>query len=499
MTASCIAPQGARTAKLSYELFFSDQISGSPFPNRTIQFVMRVTGGGATLYQVDVPASQVLFTTTCTFVPFGSGTSQQCVQRFEQTLDIASLTANASAPIGLFVNALTTSSPPTDSDSASIDATLSIVPEQVSVKIQRPPSWAGNGDGSPRVTLRLTPIPNGGQVSWSSGDPSKFALETGGASPVAVFRAAQLPAKAEIRVRYTSPSGAVGEDSITLVASTRATIVMWPNGDQVPQVAATTTRSFDILSDPYACIVALGAWGLAAVVRFEVPFLSTFHLPTTDVPFANTFLIRRGYGDDPRPPSSISPTQFLLARTNFRAGQDFQVGFEVDVAGKLVEPVFAFTALSVAGKTPEPCSGTRLYLPLPGPLLDPDVSSLNGSVWTDSGRSSVFQVVNLRVGPAGQAVDTYLNDRQCSALLCRFGQVGVTTPWIWSSLTFNADGAVQESGLQQAKSIFPTLTLYRQGTVSQEIVQGSLFTLIGFDQSYTYAPPAGSRRIILSR
>jgi hypothetical protein len=147
-TASCVAPQGSQTIQLSYELLFVDQISGSPFPSRTIQFIMRAGSSTSTLFQVNVPASPVLFA-TCTLVPFGSGIAQQCRQRFDQTLDISSLTGSGSVAIELFVHALTTATPPSDNDSASIDATLSIIPEQVSVRIQRPPSWAGNGDGSP--------------------------------------------------------------------------------------------------------------------------------------------------------------------------------------------------------------------------------------------------------------------------------------------------------------------------------------------------------------
>jgi hypothetical protein len=320
---------------------------------------------------------------------------------------------------------------------------------------------------------------------------------------VAVFRAVQVPAKAEIRVRYTSPSGAVGEDSITLVASERASVLSWPDGNRVTTAPPTTPGVESMLRNPLMCTAAIGTWVAAAVAGVEIPFLNPYRVANSDVPFVNTFLLRRGYGDDPAPPSSISPSQFLLARANYRGGQDFQAGFEVD-AGKIVEPVFAFTALTLGGSTPEPCTGLRLYVPLPNSVSAPEASSLNGSVWIDGARNSVSQVVNVRVGRAGQAADTYLNDRlSCSAFLCRFGTIGATTPWIWSTIKLNAEGTFQRSALVPGdsglRSIFPSLTTYRQGVSQGEIGQGSALTFVGFDQSYTYQPEGGSRRITVLR
>src|SRR5437016_1045301 len=145
--------------------------------------------------------------------------------------------------------------------------------------------------------------------------------------------------------------------------------------------------------------------------------------------------------------------------------QRFQAYYELNSNGAISGQPFFLQALTVAGQTPEPCTGLHL-VSLPG---ERHLLSYQNPKLTSDG-SLVYQVNEARLGPEGQGVNQFLNGPTGA-------DYGTTTPWIWSVVQFDANGKTRawtHGTTSDNLGIFPTYQIYTNGFALSPIPQSDL-------------------------
>lgn len=121
---------------------------------------------------------------------------------------------------------------------------------------------------------------------------------------------------------------------------------------------------------------------------------------------------------------------------------------------------------AASGNTPPPCPLAEIFLP--GFLTTSEAHPNHNEEGLGQSGASIFHLSQARVGTVGQIVDTTLNDcgfslplpppgvgTVCSNVLT---SPGVTTPWIYSVIRFDAEGNL--APMEIDTSIFPSHAIY---------------------------------------
>jgi hypothetical protein len=247
-------------------------------------------------------------------------------------------------------------------------------------------------------------------------------------------------------VGQSSKSAAVFATVHSPINSPEITVIAWVNG-QAPDLNPLPSGANQLLvtnlnSSATTCAIEVAAWSV---------LLSPVDLHTsTDVAYANGWLVK--YSANTAPPSTISPSAQLSAG-NFRLFNDFGHG------GGAYQ----------VGKTPDPCG-----LSAPGFILN-WISTGQASPYMGASGTSpsgkVYQLAEGRVGTLGQHGSQTING-------------GRTVPWIWSVIEFDSAGNPTYSD----HAMFPTYSVYVNGTLAVTYPQSSVASFVANDQTYQRTP-----------
>ena len=114
------------------------------------------------------------------------------------------------------------------------------------------------------------------------------------------------------------------------------------------------------------------------------------------------------------------------------------------------------------GTTPDPC-GTGAH-----PAGENHAS--NGASGPTPSATSMYQLVEGRIGTLGQAVNLTINGR--------------TVPWVWGVIQFDISG----NPITTDHAMFPTYYVYKNGTRIATYSQSALSPFIALDSSYQRLP-----------
>jgi hypothetical protein len=227
--------------------------------------------------------------------------------------------------------------------------------------------------------------------------------------------------------------------------SPEITVIAWVNG-QAPDLQTLSGGNQFLVSHlnstSATCAVEVGAWVAGIAVDLLVQ---------SDRDYANAWLVK--YSANSAPPTTIVPLDQLNAG-NFRLFNDSGHG-----SGDLR-----------VGKTPDPCS---IKFPPLAVVVD----------WISTGETSPFmgasntlssgkfyQLAEGRVGSAGQAGSETINGR--------------TVGWIWSVIEFDS----QLNPTYSDHAIFPTYSIYLDGSLVATYPQSSVATFVLKDDTYLRKP-----------
>jgi hypothetical protein len=165
---------------------------------------------------------------------------------------------------------------------------------------------------------------------------------------------------------------------------------------------------------------------------------------------------------------------------DFRLFNRFKVFFAFE-NGKIVGAPSFLQKTAAVGKTPEPCTGLGLALPL---FSSPEAHRLfNGVKGITPSGTAIFQLNEGRIGFVGQAADRTIND--CQSLFCITVPIGPTTPWIWSVIKFDVQGKLVSVDHQ----IFPTYSIYEDGNFVDHHGQSDPEAFISLDDTNSLKRP----------
>jgi hypothetical protein len=190
-------------------------------------------------------------------------------------------------------------------------------------------------------------------------------------------------------------------------------------------------------SSPGSCALEVTKWTVG--IRAD---LNT----SADVNYANAWLLKNSANT--APPSSINPNA-QLSGGNYRIFNDWgnsKGSYNV-------------------GVTPDPCNTG--YIPnwvaagQPSPYMGASGTSPTGKV---------YQLSEGRVGKVGQSGSQTINGR--------------TVPWIWSVIEFDSSGNPTYSD----HAMFPTYSVYVNGSLVATYSQSSAASFIANDQTYQRTP-----------
>ena len=271
----------------------------------------------------------------------------------------------------------------------------------------------------------------------------------------------------EFRVSLTVTCGACGvrKDFVdVVVASKDVVVVAWVDPAPINLEALAADANLLLRCDLGFCNLLIVDWTTG---------FRKFIFSEGDRRYANAFLLKNSPNE--RPPTTIDPDA-LRNGGDFRLFNRFRV--LVDESG---ESFKVLQSAATVGKTPDPCTG--IVLPL---LSNPEVHPSNGTRGlTDSG-NRIFQLNEGRLGTLGQIVDLTLNDcdaflGQCTNIL---SDVGKTTPWIWSVISFDGQGNREPIDHQ----IFPTYFVYEDDELVEQFAQSEAESFIGLDETSQREP-----------
>jgi hypothetical protein len=219
--------------------------------------------------------------------------------------------------------------------------------------------------------------------------------------------------------------------------ATEVTVVGWVNASAITlPTGENSTLQSDLNSTVY-CPRDILAW--AAGIKTDI-------FSSADVAYANTYLLQNS--GNPAPPANV--TKSYVSSGNFRIFNDFGSS-----SGGTYQ----------VGTTPYPC-GTGVVANWLSASAQQNPYSGPGT----SGSGQSYQLSEGRVGTTGQAVSLTLN--------------GTTVPWTWSVIEFNSSGTPTYSQV----AIFPTYSVYVNGTLTATYPQSAVSTFIALNASYQLTP-----------
>jgi len=314
--------------------------------------------------------------------------------------------------------------------------------------------------------------PAGGSYQWTTNSPSMIQFDNSSGANVNVT--VSTSGKATITVAYTDACGASGQDSLTFVLTNDITVIGWvdANGITLP----TGSSLVPVLNNPALCGPTLFGWQAAGKG-------GTAPLPagsSIDRQYANAWLNWKSA--NPTPPSSIDPATFIANKAAYRLFNRFRASYETTPLGINAKSIQHLQTVAQVGDTPEPCSGWQVF------GTEGERHVLNGTRATapkGSVPSLVYQLNEGRIGPVGQAINAYLNHPE---------DIGVfsfvkATPYIWSSIQFDANGDIQPFSQGSSLQIYPTYSVYRNGALVNTFTQANLEQFVPLDWTSVYVLP----------
>jgi hypothetical protein len=225
--------------------------------------------------------------------------------------------------------------------------------------------------------------------------------------------------------------------------SPEVTVIAWVNGNApdlnpLPSGANSSLTTW-LNSGGVLCASLVSDWSLLRV--------RTFVSNSADVAYANAWLVKNSA--NPAPPSTITPSAQFSAG-NYRLFNDYggngKPGYNV-------------------GVTPDPCATGFI----PG-WVGAGEPYLNGGPG-ESGSGQIYQLAEGRIGKVGQTGSMTINS-------------GRTVPWVWSVIEFNSSGNPTYSDT----AIFPTYSVYVNGSLVATYTQSSVASFVAYDQTYQRTP-----------
>jgi hypothetical protein len=227
------------------------------------------------------------------------------------------------------------------------------------------------------------------------------------------------------------------------------TIIAWVNGN-APDLNPLPTGENSTLqgnlqngtfSQQVVCALQVSKWIAGAATNITT---------SADQAYANAWLVKNSANT--APPSTITPS-VELAGGNYRLFNDF------GGSGLPLGPQ--------VGSTPDPCKTGFLDWAGAG-----QPSQYEGYSST-SPAGQVYQINEGRIGTAGQAGSMTING-------------GRTVPWIWSVIEFNSANGTPN--LSPPHAMFPTYSLYVNGTLTYTFAQSTVAAFTAQDQTYQLTP-----------
>lgn len=221
-------------------------------------------------------------------------------------------------------------------------------------------------------------------------------------------------------------------------------IVAWINGNAI-QLPTNESFSADAFFPPYPIdpfnYPSQYAICAAQVGVFATGILGLYPSNDNDKAYANAWLLK--FSGNAPPPLTISPNSFQSQLSSFRAFNDYAPGLNIHN--------------TVVGKTLDPCGST---IGLVG--VKNSNSGTGMSIFGDQ-----YQLAEVRVDQAGQNGFQALNNHEI--------------PWVWSVIEFDKNGYPDYGRIRNASptssttnyQIFPTYTIYINGKLFYQTVQGS--------------------------
>ena len=319
---------------------------------------------------------------------------------------------------------------------------------------------SGTAGTSVGVTISGTNFgPNAAALSISGVPGTVSTVNSAGTQITATFNLTTLSAGSySIVVNVSNGDGGGGSSNPwtfvvnpVQVNTAEITVIGWINGSAITLPSGENTALAAALNNipPGACPSLLAAWALdeATLINSQA-----------DINYANAFLLQ--HSANPAPPSTISPSS-QLAAGNFRVFNDFQVSPMFESNG-IISSATSTKATAQVGATPDPCG-------LVAAVAGQD-STYNGSQNLTPSDTGIYLLVEGRVGTIGQAISFTLNQR--------------TVPWIWNVIEFNASGTPNAAN----NSIFPTFSVYQNGSLIATYPQSSITAFIALDSTYQLLP-----------
>jgi len=311
------------------------------------------------------------------------------------------------------------------------------------------------------ATLTAVGSPAGGTYTWSTN--SSYVSFDHPQSQTVQARVSNS-GKATITVTYTTPCGTV-QDSLTFVLTDDITVVGWIDGPNIAIPSGADPHLVNWLYDTGFgghCDVTVASWaaaGLAGPLGFLLTEIEV--TSDTDRRYANAYL--NANSGNAQPPQSIPDPagQWSVNSGDFRAYNRFRTYYEVFPQGISWQPQNVIEKLVINGPTPDPCKS------IPAALSQTGVHNDRRAIASTGG--SPFQVAEARVGAVGQQVNAYLNHKSLAGPF----SYSAATPWIWSSIQFDASGNLQTILPGTNIQIFPTYYVYRNGQLVYQFNQMS--------------------------
>ena len=332
---------------------------------------------------------------------------------------------------------------------ASIQVTLDVSTVQVDPYV------------APTVTSAVST--QGGTYTWTTDNAAVLSVvgATSGPGLTSVPLALNGQGTSTITVTYILPNGTISSDAVTFVLTRNIAVVGWidPNA---PDLASLSTIGVSpaLVSDlnSFDCLPTVFGWTNAGNTG-EAPTVPVLGLQfavinPVDRAYANTFLIENSANSNP---GTQLNGLYWGDPLQFRVFTRFQASYAVK-NGQIIPTPNYLTMQSVAGDTKNPCFNFNPppnVIPPGFPSPAPQVHPLSGAAGIRSDHKAVYLITQARVGPDGQAGDTYLNDQG--------GIVGLTTPWVYISLQFDLSGNLITPIAHQT---FPTYSVYEFAPLS---------------------------------
>jgi hypothetical protein len=308
--------------------------------------------------------------------------------------------------------------------------------------------------GTYTATLTGVAWPPGGVYTWSTNNPSMVGFSTPSTGPSAnqvTLAIISTNDKATITLTYISPCGGTATDSFTFALTNDTTVVAWldpgPIGPGNSQLSPLDPVYQDLVNNSSTCVSTLAGWAFNGRTGAGQ---ANNGLTPQEIQFAIEFL---NAGSGNHPPSNPNTSAYVNGQ-DYRLYQRFQAYYEITngaINSATVKYLWGGPLDALSGVTPEPCTGFQILSVASQP------NPRNGEFGLTSDGSLVYQLNEGRVGTNGQQVNQFLN-----------GPVGgdwtLTTPWIWSTIQFDANGKtrawVQGANLQ----IFPAYQVFTNGS-----------------------------------